>query len=45
VTKFIGGQDAVEEFIACGMHPLAVGAAFDKVAMCTTPVSKLKVPL
>jgi hypothetical protein len=44
-TKFIGGRDAVEEFIACSMYPLAVGASFDRVATRTTPVSKLKVPL
>jgi hypothetical protein len=35
----------VEEFIACGMYPLAAGAGFDRVATRTTPVSKLKVPL
>jgi hypothetical protein len=44
-TKFIGGRDAVEEFIACGMYPLATGTNFDRVATRTTPVSKLKVPL
>jgi hypothetical protein len=44
-TKFIGGHDAVEEFIACGMYPLVVSADFDRVAMRTTLVSKLKVPL
>jgi hypothetical protein len=44
-TKFIGGRDAMEEFIACGMYPLAAGADFDRVATCTTLVSKLKVPL
>jgi hypothetical protein len=45
VTKFIEGQDIVEEFIACGMYPLAASAGFDRVAMHMTPVSKLKVPL
>jgi hypothetical protein len=44
-TKFIGGRDAVEVFIACGMYPLAVGAGFNRVATCMMPVSKLKVPL
>jgi hypothetical protein len=24
-TKFIGGQDAMEEFLACGVYPLATG--------------------
>jgi hypothetical protein len=44
-TKFIGGQDAMEEFVACGMHPLAAGVGFNKVATLVTSVSKLKVPL
>jgi hypothetical protein len=44
-TKFIGGQDAMEEFVACSMHPVATGVDFDKVATLVTPVSKLKVPL
>jgi hypothetical protein len=44
-TKFIGGQDAVEEFIACGMYPLEIDANFDRVATCTMSISKLKVPL
>jgi hypothetical protein len=35
----------VEEFIACSMYPLAARFSFDRVAMRTTPVSKLKVPL
>jgi hypothetical protein len=35
----------MEEFIACGMYPLAVGAGFDRVATRMTPISKLKVPL
>jgi hypothetical protein len=45
VTKFIGDRDAVEEFIACGMYPLAVGAGIDRVAMRMTLVLKLKVTL
>jgi hypothetical protein len=44
-TKYIGGRDVMEEFIAWGMYPLAPGAGFDRVATCTTPVSKLKVLL
>jgi hypothetical protein len=35
----------VEEFVACGMHPLPAGVGFDKVANLVTPVSKLKVHL
>jgi hypothetical protein len=44
-TKFIGSRDAVEEFVPCGMHPLAASVGFDKVATLVTPVSKLRVPL
>jgi hypothetical protein len=28
-TKFISGRDAMEEFIACSMYPLATGAGFN----------------
>jgi hypothetical protein len=38
-TKFIGGRDAMGEFIACGMYPLAAGNTFDRVAMRMMPVS------
>jgi hypothetical protein len=38
-TKFIGLQDAVEEFVACGMQPLSIGVGFDKIGTFTTPVS------
>jgi hypothetical protein len=44
-TKFIGRQDAVEEFVACGMQPLSIGVGFDKIGTFTTPVSQLRVPL
>jgi hypothetical protein len=44
-TKFIGGQETMEEFVACSMHPLAAGVDFDKVATLVTPMSKLRVPL
>jgi hypothetical protein len=37
--------DAVEEFVACGMHPPATGVGFDKVSTLMTPASKLRVPL
>jgi hypothetical protein len=29
-TKFIGGWDAMEEFVACGIHLLAAGVSFKK---------------
>jgi hypothetical protein len=44
-TKFIRGRDAMEEFLACGVYPLATSAEFNRVATHTTPISKLKVPL
>jgi hypothetical protein len=27
VTKFIGGRDAIEEFLACGVYPMAASAS------------------
>jgi hypothetical protein len=44
-TKFIRGRDAVEEFVACGMHPLAVVVGFNKVATLMTLALRLRVPL
>jgi hypothetical protein len=44
-TKFVGGQDAVEEFLACTVYPLAAGVGFDRAAFGVTPVSKVKMPL
>jgi hypothetical protein len=44
-TKFIGGCDAMEEFLACSVYPLAANAGFNKVAVGLTPVSKLKMSL
>jgi hypothetical protein len=35
----------MEQFVACGMHPLATSVGFNKVTNVVTPVSKLKVPL
>jgi hypothetical protein len=43
-TKFIGGWDAVEEFVAGGVWPLGAGANFNHVSVGVTLVSKLKVP-
>jgi hypothetical protein len=43
--KFIWGRDAVEEFVAYDMHPLATSVGFDKVATFVTPTSKLRVPM
>jgi hypothetical protein len=44
-TKFIGGRDAVEEFLACGVCPLATGVGFERVAVSMPPILKLKIPL
>jgi hypothetical protein len=44
-SKCITGQDAVEEFVSCGVWPLAAGVDFEHVKVGETPVSKLKVPL
>jgi hypothetical protein len=44
-TKFIGGRDDVEEFVACGTYPLAASIGFDGVTDGVTPISRLKLPL
>jgi hypothetical protein len=44
-TKFLGGRNVVEEFIACGMYPLVTNVRFDWVTTFVTPVSKFKVPM
>jgi hypothetical protein len=44
-TKFIRGRDTVKEFLACHIYPPAAGVGFNRVTTCSTPVSKLKVPL
>jgi hypothetical protein len=44
-TTTIGGQDAVEEFVACKMYPLASDFGFRGVTIDTTPVSKVQTPL
>jgi hypothetical protein len=43
-SQCIGGRDAVEEFVSCGVWPLAAGVNFEQVKVGVTPVSKLKVP-
>jgi hypothetical protein len=44
-TKFIGGRDTMEEFVAYGMQPLAADVGFKKIGTFTTPESELRVPL
>jgi hypothetical protein len=43
--KCINGWDSVEEFVSCGVWPLAAGVDFEHMKVRETPVLKLKVPL
>jgi hypothetical protein len=45
VSKNIGGQDAVEECLPCGVWPLFAGVDFEHVKVDFTPVLRLKIPL
>jgi hypothetical protein len=44
-TATIGGRDAVEEYVACKMYPLATGFGFESVPLGMTPMSKVESPL
>jgi hypothetical protein len=44
-TTTIGGRDAVEEFVACRMYPLASSFGFRDVMVGMTAVSKVKTQL
>jgi hypothetical protein len=44
-TTTIGGCDAVEEFLACGMYPLLADFGFGVVRVGTTVMSKVETPL
>jgi hypothetical protein len=44
-TATIGGRDAVKEFMACKMYPLASGFIFRGVTIGSTLVSKVRNPL
>jgi hypothetical protein len=44
VAILIGGRDAVEEYLAYGMHPLLANFGFDAILDGETPMSKLIVP-
>jgi hypothetical protein len=43
--SFIGGRDAVEQYLACGMHPLSANASFERIANGVTHILWLKLPL
>jgi hypothetical protein len=40
-TTTIGGRDAIEEFVACKMFPLASGFSFKNMPISMTLVSKV----
>jgi hypothetical protein len=44
VAILIGGRDAVEEYLVCGMHSLLANFGFDAILDGETPMSKLIVP-
>jgi hypothetical protein len=44
-TTTIGGRDAVEEYVACKIYPLAASFGFESVPLGMTPVSKVETPL
>jgi hypothetical protein len=41
----IGGRDAVEEYLACGLYPLSASISFEGVTEGVTPVLWVKLPL
>jgi hypothetical protein len=44
-SRSIKGRNAMEEFVSCGVWPLAGDVTFEHVKVDLTPVSNLKVPL
>jgi hypothetical protein len=44
-TGSIGGQDAIEEFMACGLSPLSLSFGLGENVDRETPVLKLRLPL
>jgi hypothetical protein len=44
-TATIGGRDAVEEYTACKIFPLAANFRFESMPLGTTPVSRVETPL
>jgi hypothetical protein len=41
----IGGRDAVEEYVACGMHLLSAGVSFRRITDGVTLVLRVRLPL
>jgi hypothetical protein len=44
-TVIIEGRDAIEEYTACKIFPLAASFGFGSVPLGTTPVSRVETPL
>jgi hypothetical protein len=44
-TATIGGNNAVEEYVACMMYPFVVGFIFESVPLGMTAMSKVETPL
>jgi hypothetical protein len=45
VAATIEGRDAVENYVACKIFPLAASFGFESVPLGMTPMSKVKIPL
>jgi hypothetical protein len=41
----IGGRDVVEEYLACGMHPLYANVSFRGITDGVTPILRVRLPL
>jgi hypothetical protein len=44
-SSTIGDRDAIEEFVACKMYPLASSFGFKGMTLGMTPVLKVRTPL
>jgi hypothetical protein len=44
-TAAIGGHEAIKEYMACKICPLAAGFSFESMPLGMTPVSKVETPL
>jgi hypothetical protein len=45
VASSIGGRDAVEEYLACGISPLSASVSFRGITDGVSPVSRVRLPL
>jgi hypothetical protein len=44
-TRSIGGRDAIEEYMSCGLFPLSTSFSLGEVEDKETPVSKINLPI